>query len=128
MYKLGRIVCAAAIAGAMIPLALADSATSNKWRVELDHTAQSDGSIVLQVAPKNGAAIEAEARIPKGNSENQIAQAVRDSLEVALGKGYEVEVDDGEDVLIKAKGKTKPFEMKLVSSSVTGVEIELERE
>lgn len=128
MFKLGRIACAVALAGLMIPLAQADGKTSNKWRVELDHTAKSDGSIVLQVEPKEGAPIEAEARIPKGNSENEIAHAVRDSLKVALGKGFEVEVDDGEDVLVKAKGKTKPFGMKLVSSSVTGVEIELERE
>jgi hypothetical protein len=128
MSRLGRITCAVAIAGAMLPLAQADSTTSSKWRVELDHTAQSDGSIVLQVAPKNGEPIEAEASIPKGRSENEIAHAVRDSLKVALGKGYDVEVDDGEDVLVKARGKTKPFEMKLVSSSVTGLEIELERE
>ncbi len=128
MSRLGRIACALAIAGFMIPLAQADSKTSNKWRVELDHTAKSDGSIVLQVAPKDGEPIEAEAKIPKGNGENEIAHAVRDSLKVALGKGYDVEVDDGEDVLVKAKGKTKPFGMKLVSSSVTGLEIELERE
>ncbi len=128
MFKLGRIACAAVLVGAMIPLAQADSDTSNKWRIELDHSAKSDGTIVLQVAPKNGAPIEAEASVPKGNSENEIAHAVRDSLKVALGKGYEVEIDDGEDVLVKAKGKTKPFELKLVSSSVTGVEIELERE
>lgn len=128
MFKLGRIACAVVVASAMIPLAQADGKTSNKWRVELDHAAKSDGSIVLQVEPKNGEPIEAEARIPKGNSENEIAHAVRDSLKVALGKGYDVEVDDGEDVLVKAKGKTPPFGMKLVSSSVTGVEIELERE
>ncbi len=128
MRNIHRIAIAGSVilAGAMAPLAHAE--TSNKWRIELDHSAKSDGSIVLRVAPKEGAPIDAEAAIPKGKTENEVAHALRDSLKVALGKGYVVEVDDGEDVLIKTKGKTKPFELTLVNSSVTGLEIELERE
>jgi len=100
---------------------------SNKWRIEFDDKAQTDGTIVLSVAPNSGAAITAETTIPAGTHENHIARLVRDSLKSALGGGYNVEVDDGEDVLIKQDG-TGNFDLKLVSSSVTGLEIELERE
>lgn len=128
MLILRQIACAAAvvIAGAVVPVAHAEP--SNKWRVEFDHSAHSDGSIILRVAPVGGTPIDVETKVPKGNTENQVAKAVRDSLQVALGKGFKVSIDDGEDVLIRKTGKTPNFDLTLVSSSVTGLEIELERE
>jgi hypothetical protein len=100
---------------------------SNKWRIEFDDKAQTDGKIVLSVTPADGSTVQAIADIPAGTHENHIARLVRDSLKTALGGGYNVEVDDGEDVLVKHDGAGN-FDLKLVSSSVTGLEIELERE
>ncbi|HMN45874.1 MAG TPA: hypothetical protein PKE27_14950 [Povalibacter sp.] len=101
---------------------------SNKWRIELDHSAQTDGAIVLRISPVGGTPIEVETKIPAKTSENRAASLLSASLKTTLGKGYHVEVDDGEDVLIKRQGDTPNFELTLVSSSVTGLTVELERE
>jgi len=100
---------------------------SNKWRIEFDETAQSAGKIVLNVLPSDGSPILIEVSIPAGTRENDVARIVGDSLKESLGSGYNIEIDDGEDVLIKQDGAGL-FDLRLVSSSVTGVEIELERE
>lgn len=128
MRNLRRFAFAGAVilAAAFTPIAQAEP--SNKWRVELDHSAKSDGTIVLRVAPVKGEPIDVETKVPKGKTENEVAHAMRDSLKVSLGKGFDVSVDDGEDVLIKKTGKTPKFDLTLVSSSVTGLNIELERE
>lgn len=101
---------------------------SNKWRVKLDHTAQSNGAIVLRLAPVGGTAVDVETKIPSGTRENRAADLLRDSLRATLADAYHVETDDGEDVLIKKRGKTPDFDLTLVSSSVTGLQIEIERE
>ena len=101
---------------------------SNKWRIECDNTADNDGVIVLRVSPVGGTPIDVETKIPAKSGENKVAQLLRDSLRVSLGKGYKIEVDDGEDVLIKNKGKTPDFDVALVSSSVTGLTLEFKRE
>jgi hypothetical protein len=121
-----RAAALAAVASSLVSLT-AVAEPSNKWRIEFDDKAQTEGTIVLSVTPANGAAVQAETNIPAGTHENHIARLVRDSLKSALGGGYNVEVDDGEDVLIKQDGVGN-FDLKLVSSSVTGLEIELERE
>ena len=41
--------------------------------------------------------------IKNGRSENNVAKDVRDGFKSGLSAEYNVEVDDGEDVLIKAK-------------------------
>ena len=121
-----RSACGAAALAAMLSTA-AFAEPSNKWRIEFDDKAQTDGTITLSVTPASGTPVRAEAAIPAGTHENHIARLVRDSLKSALGGGYNVEVDDGEDVLVKQDGVGN-FDMKLVSSTVTGLEIELERE
>jgi len=100
---------------------------SNKWRIEFDDKAQTNGTIVLSVTPATGTPVSAEVNIPAGTHENHIARLVSDSLKTALGGGYNVEIDDGEDVLVKQDG-VGTFDLRLVSSTVTGLEIELERE
>jgi hypothetical protein len=52
---------------------------------------------------------------------------VAGSLKGQLGGGYKVDVDDGEDVVIKTKGKTPKFVLTLGSSSVTGLNIKIKR-
>jgi hypothetical protein len=101
---------------------------SNQWRIELDHYADNDGEIVLRISPVGGTPIEVEVIIPAGTGEYHAADILSDALMAALGKGYEIEVDDGEVVLIKKRGNTQQFDLKLVSSSVTGLTIELEHE
>jgi hypothetical protein len=128
MNSLRKVAFAGAVLIAAVFTPIVHAEPSDKWRVELDETARSDGTIILRVAPVKGEPIDVETKVPQGNTENQVAHALRDSLKVSLGKGFDVSVDDGEDVLIKKKGKTPKFDLTLVSSSVTGLNIELERE
>ncbi|HKE44168.1 MAG TPA: hypothetical protein VKB41_06480 [Steroidobacteraceae bacterium] len=125
-----RIRRGAALAAAicMGVFALAHADPSNKWRIELDSRSDNDGSVTFRIAPVGGTPIDVQTSIPAKTGENAAAKLIRDSLRTKLGKGYKVEVDDGEDVLVKKKGKTPDFELTLVNSSVTGLTIKLDRE
>lgn len=101
---------------------------SNKWRILFDERAKSDGTISFQVWPRDGSPLRVDVAVIKGQSENHIAAAARGALGVALGKGYHVEVDDGEDVLVKARHGTGDFALQLLGSTVRDVDITLRRE
>jgi hypothetical protein len=101
---------------------------SNKWRIEFNEKAQQDGTMVFAVTPVGLAPTQVVANIPGGLSEDNIAEVVSKSFKAGLDANYQVEVDDGEHVLIKKRDDAPDFEIKLVSSSVTGVEIDLQRE
>ena len=62
----------------------------------------------------------------KGTTENNVADLVAASLKATLGsKNYRIGTDDGEDVVIKTRGKTKKFELTMVSTTLTGLEIKV---
>jgi hypothetical protein len=120
-----RLVLAAVGLLAAFAVLAANSDPAGKWRVEFDHWAENDGDLVLRVAPLNGTPIDVTTKITKNMTENSVADLVTSSLKAQLGKGYKIEVDDGEDVLIKKSGKTPKFVVTLVNSSVTGLEIKI---
>lgn len=104
--------------------------TSNKWRVELDGKSKVDGEIVLAIV-LDGVTTNVTTKVPKGKGENAVAKLIRDQLKVqAPAKHFHVETDDGEDVLVKKKlgMGTDNFGLLLVSSSVTGLQVEIEKE
>lgn len=119
------LVLAAAGLLAAFAATAADPDPAGKWRLAFDHWAENDGELVLRVAPLNGAPIDVTTKVTKNMTENTVADLVKGSLRTQLGKGYKVEVDDGEDVLIKKAGKTPKFVVTLVSSSVTGLELKI---
>ena len=123
-----RAATVAIAIGLIASAAMVQAEPSNKWRVVLDHTADNDGAIVLRIAPAGGTPIDVETKIPARTGENHAAHILRDSLKASLGKGYHVETDDGEDLLIKKQHETPDFDLTLVSSSVTGLTIKLKRE
>jgi hypothetical protein len=91
---------------------------SNKWRIEVSESAKSDGVILLRVTPDGGQAIDVSVPVPAGRSENQVARDIQDSLGATLDrKTYEVEMDDGEDVLVKRTGGAT-FNLKLIDTNV----------
>jgi len=104
---------------------LAAAEPDSKWRLKFDHWAEVDGELVLRIAPLNGTPVDVSTRISKDTTENQAAELVSGALKAQLGKGYKVEVDDGEDVVIKNSGNTPKFEVSLVSSSVTGLNLKI---
>ena len=123
-----RSVAVLAAAGLACLAAAAYAKPSGNWRVEFNHVADNDGAIVLRIAPVEGGGnpIDIETKVPKGTTENNVADLVVASLKATLGtKNYRIGTDDGEDVVIKTRGKTKKFELTMVSTSITGLEIKV---
>jgi hypothetical protein len=101
---------------------------SNKWRIEVDGRADSDGAIVFRITPKDATATDVTVPIQKGSSENEAAKAIVAAFGLHLPKGgFKSERDDGEDVLRKA-GKTPDFALEIVSSSALNLKLKLKKE
>jgi hypothetical protein len=114
---------AAAVAAPEAKLSL-----SNKWRLEVSEGANNDGTLLFRVTPDKGTPQDVLVTLKKGRSENGVARDIRDTFKAKLdAKTYHVEVDDGEDVLVK-KRKGPNFEIKLVESTVKGTRINIEKE
>ncbi|MCJ0826773.1 hypothetical protein MQC88_12555 [Luteimonas sp. 50] len=113
--------------GLVASAALADG-VENKWRLEFSGNAESAGRIVLELAPAVGEPIRATVDVANGRSENGVARAVRDALQAQAGSRYDIEVDDGEDVLVKKHDGERDFVVTIVENSVRGVKIEADAE
>lgn len=107
---------------------LAVASTSNKWRLQFSGGANSDGTIVIRLSPKEGDALEASIDIEDGRSENGVAKDVVSGLKEQVGERFHVERDDGEDVLIKKRRGNSNFGVEVISNSVKGVRINKDRE
>jgi len=128
MATIRRILAVVAMAG-MASLALAaDPKPSGNWRIAFDHRSDVDGTIVFRIAPINAAPIDVEVKVPANTSENNVAELTSAAIKASVGsENYRVGVDDGEDVVIKKRGKTKNFVVTMVSTSLTGLEIKIGR-
>ena len=100
----------------------------NKWRVEFSGNAESAGRIVLQVAPAKGEPIRAVAEIANGRAENEVARDVGAALQAVASNHYNVEIDDGEDVLLKKQDGERDFVVTVVENTVQGVRIDIDGE
>ena len=120
----------AKVAGAGIDAIVPDlSDYSNKWRLECSGGADSDGRVVLHITPKGEAHQEVTVAIAKGTGENAVARAIRDALKAQLdSKRFHVEIDDGEDVLIKKRGRTPDFALRVAENTVAGVRLNPDKE
>lgn len=122
----------AAVASTILLAAMAyagTAPTANKWRIELDGQALTTGDIVFRVTPRQGEAIDITANIRSGRAENNVAKDVRDALAAKLSPDrYSVEVDDGEDILVKKKEGQPDFALELVEANVQNVSIKVEGE
>ena len=102
---------------------------SNKWRIELDGTALKTGDIQFRVTPRQGEPTDVTVNIRSGRAENNVAKDVRDAFAAKLSpERYTVEVDDGEDILIKKKDGQPDFALELLESDVQNVSIKVEGE
>ena len=124
-----RLARLAMITATVLAAGAALASPSNKWRIEVSEGANSHGWIIFYVTPKGGEPIEVRAEIDNGTGENKVARKIHDAFQRALpGDSYNVEVDDGEDVLVKKRGDAHDFELALVSNSVKSVRIHVEKE
>jgi hypothetical protein len=102
---------------------------SNKWRLEVSEGANSEGVIQLRITTKKGEIFNVDAEIPDGTSENHVARIIRNSLRDKLpSKRFHIEVDDGEDVLIKKRHRGKNFQLEVTGNNVKGVRLHLQKE
>ena len=116
-------------AAAAAPQATGTLHYSNKWRIEVSEGANSDGVILFNVTPKGGTAQEVSVTVKDGASENHVARVIRDAFEKQLdSRKFGAEVDDGEDVLVKKHHSEPDFALQLVSSTVKGVRLNIEKE
>ena len=130
MKKLGAISTAVVSSVMLAAIAFADaSPTSNKWRIELSGQALTTGELVFRVTPSQGEATDVAVNIKSGRAENNVAKDVRDALAAKLSpQRYSVDVDDGEDVLIKKKEGQPDFALELLEANVQNVTIKVEGE
>jgi len=106
-----------------------DLSYSNSWRIEVSEGANSDGEIVFNVTPKGGTTQVITVKIDNGTSEDHVARVIKRAFEKQLDTSkYDIEIDDGEDVLVK-KDLTEPvFALEVVSSTVKSVRLRLQKE
>ncbi len=130
MQKSGAISIAIVSSMLLAALSFADGATtSNKWRVELDGAAIQTGDMTFRLTPSQGDATDITVSVKAGLAENAVAKDLRDALAAKLSpQRYSVEVDDGEDVLIKKKEGQPDFSFELVESDVQNVTIKIQSE
>ncbi|HYJ39391.1 MAG TPA: hypothetical protein VEW08_01305 [Steroidobacteraceae bacterium] len=128
--KLGAIFAAFVSSLMLAAMAFADaSPTANKWRIEMSGQALTTGEILFRVTPRQGEAVDVSVGIRSGRAENNVARDVRDALAAKLSPDrYTIEVDDGEDILIKKKDGQPDFALELVESNVQNVSIKVEGE
>ena len=128
--KLGAMFTAVVSSLLLAAMAFADaSPTSNKWRIEMSGQALTTGDIVFRVTPRQGNSVDVTVGIKSGRAENSVAKDVRDALAARLSPDrYTVEVDDGEDILIKKRDGQPDFALELVESTVQNVSIKVEGE
>ncbi|MBB1087341.1 hypothetical protein H4F99_02425 [Lysobacter sp. SG-8] len=125
----GRSVLRSAwLAILLLVVGVAIASPSNKWRLEVSSDADSDGEVVVRISPVGGTAIDVRIAIPDDTSENHIADLISNGLKAELGDMYHVEVDDGEDVLIKKHHDGADFEVAIVELTVEGTHIHIDRE
>jgi len=103
---------------------------SNRWRLQVSEGADNDGVMTFRFTPKDGAPLDIPVSLKKGRGEDGCARDIRDAFRKSLDKkAYKVEVDDGEDVLVKKHlGHAPDFSIELVGSTVKGTRVNFDRE
>jgi hypothetical protein len=111
-----------------LPLTTLAAPLENKWRLQFSGGARSAGVVALAITPKDQATINVEVPIEAGTGENAVARRVRDGLREAIGKDFKVEIDDGEDVLVKRRLGRPRFNVEVTQISAAGVRVNLDQE
>ena len=140
MHHLARLLALALLAGAVSAPVIAQQAVtptaspapqlaySNKWRLEVSEGANNAGVIRFRFTPKGGTAFEIPVSLKDGRGEDGVARDIRDTFKKSLDKNaYKIEVDDGEDVLVKVR-EGPDIAIEIVEQTVKGTRINLDRE
>lgn len=116
------------LAAAAVGAQTAPQAVASEWRLEIGGDAESDGRIMLELSPEIGAPMLASAQIADGRTEAEMAETLRDALQLAAGARYNVEVEGEDVVLTKRSDDERDMVITLVENTVQGVSIEIATE
>jgi hypothetical protein len=130
----GTALLAASLALAQAPAASPTAPTeklsyTDDYRISVDDDANSDGEIVFRVTNKDGTTKDVTVAIKKGTNENSVAGAIKKAFVEQLGtKGFNIEMEDGENVIIERSGGKGDTSLVLVSNSVKNVDVKVHRD
>lgn len=127
----GRLRTVAAFLAALVLAAAASIAQADpagKWRIQFANYTNNDGAITFHLAPEGGSAVDVETKISKGSGATTVARSVKDAFKAKLGDGYDVETDDGQDVIVRAESKTPKFDLTLAGSTLAGLSVRFRKE
>lgn len=100
----------------------------NKWRLEISGNAETAGQVVVQVSPEKGEPIRVTTQVAAGRAENDVARDIGTALRMLASGRYSVEVDDGEDVLVKKRDGERDFAVTVVENTVQGLRVNIDVE
>ncbi len=103
---------------------------SNKWRVKFDNEAKADGTLVFRMVMKDTSVepITVSVAISKGTNENNTADKVKNALQKAFPRDFNVETDDGESVLVKLNVIEGSSSLELLSNDVKKLKVKIKKE
>lgn len=126
--RLPRWLSRCLLVGLLAMAVYALASPSNKWRIQASGDSRGGGEVELSFTQRGGPATTLTVAIPARTGENQAARLIRDAIRGQFGAVYHAEVDDGEDVLVKAAGGTPDFDLVIVRNTATGLRLNLDRE
>jgi len=99
---------------------------TDDYRISVDDDANSDGEIVFRMTWKEGGSKDVVVAIKKGTNENSIAREIKAAFVEQIGtKKYNIEMEDGESVIIERSGGKGDTSLVLVSNSVKNVDVKV---
>jgi len=102
---------------------------TDDYRISVDEDAESDGEIVFGLTPKGGTTQDVKVAIKKGTSENNVAGEIKKAFVAQIGtKDYNIEMQDGENVIIERSMGAKDYSLVLASSTVKGITVKVHRD
>ena len=101
---------------------------SNKWRIKFRGEAKSDGVLVFRMLQKGREPIVVRIPVKDGTNDDNIADLAEDALQKAFPRDFNIEVDDGEDLLVKLAFWEGRSSLQLVGNDVRGLKVKLARE
>ena len=107
--------------------ATVEARPSDKWRLHVNGSANSDGTIVVSVQPVGGTPIAVQTQIEDGTRENMVAKEITKAMKAQLSDDFKISRDDGEEVKINARMGRADFELEVVSNTVKGVRVTTDR-
>lgn len=109
------------------PVAPAPKLTfTDDYEIVVDDDAESDGEIIFRVTWKDGKSRDITVPIKKGTGENAVAREIKRAFDKQLGtKHYNIEMEDGEKIIVERSGGKQDTSLVVVSSTVMGITVKV---